>query len=268
MGERNYIVHNLEALLDFNRALHKQRDSGQRDLFGSSTVSLAPPKIRLQDVAPASREERLAGEKELLGLYITEHPLSELQGELKHITTPLSELSGLSSNASAKVRAAGVITRIKKIITKSQQPMLFVQLEDMVGKVEVLVFPSLLSKTGTLWEEGAKVLIEGKISDKDGEIKILIDRAWILTKDIVERFRPQQPEKVVIRLPRTFSRTHLAHLQQLLARYHTNKGIPVELLVPRAGRQVLLPTLYRWPRTISVTTVLAPVVGRESVHLQ
>lgn len=273
IGERNHLLHNLDTLLKFNRSLHKQRDGGQRDLFDTHSVTLAPPRITLADTSPAVKEERLAWEKELLGLYISEHPLSEWHTDLQHIATPLSELAGLMTERNTSVRVAGVVTRMTKILTKSQQPMLFVQLEDMVGKVEVLVFPSLLSRTSDIWHDGATLFVEGKISDKDGELKILADNVWKLTTEVVERLRRtvslssrRGPEKVVIRLQHVLSRVHLQRLQEVLAHHHTEEGVPVELLIPRGTRLATMQTSYRWPRTVSIAEVLTPIIGAQSVR--
>jgi DNA polymerase-3 subunit alpha len=75
------------------------------------------------------------------------------------------------------LQIAGVITKIQKIITRKNQTMLFVKIEDDTGNVEVLIFPSLLKETQNLWEEGKVVYIYGNLSQKDQENKILANSA-------------------------------------------------------------------------------------------
>jgi len=80
--------------------------------------------------------------------------------------------------SSAKVKIAGVITKITKFITKSGKPMLFVTMEDLTGRIEILVFAGLLERNPIIWQEGKIVIIAGKLTDRDEEqIKILCDEA-------------------------------------------------------------------------------------------
>jgi len=88
--------------------------------------------------------------------------LPSAQSVLKEIVTPLAELPQMAGGQ--RVRIAGVISRLTKIITKSNQPMIFATVEDMGGKVEVLVFPAVLIKTSELWSDGGSLVIEGKLS--------------------------------------------------------------------------------------------------------
>jgi DNA polymerase-3 subunit alpha len=275
VAERNYIVHNLDRLLEFNRALHRQRDSGQQGLFGAATVALSLPVPHLQPAPPAAKEERLRWEKELLGMYVSEHPLSEFQQELLHIARPATELRGLP--ASQSVRVAGVITQIKKIITKSQQPMLFVLLEDMVGKVEIVVFPSVLSKTSDIWSDGGVVVIEGKVSAKEGETKLLADKVWALTNETLSHFKTSTPQRspmrpspstasrMLIRLPATFSKEKLRDLQSALAQHHLDTGLAVEIAIPHQGKLRTVPTSYRLTRSDELIQTLEQIVGRNTV---
>ncbi|MEX2054706.1 MAG: DNA polymerase III subunit alpha [Candidatus Andersenbacteria bacterium] len=278
IAERNQVLQNIEKLLLFNRTLHKQRDIGQQGLFGASLAEIAPPRLQLDVVSPASKDERLRWEKELLGMYVSEHPLSELQKELQALALPLIELADCQPQSS--VRVAGVITRISKIITKSQKPMLFVQLEDMTHKGEVLVFPNLLEQTQELWQDGASVILDGKVSDKDGEAKILVDKAWQLTPDNLRllasqppRFRTQRkqtaaPARVVIQLPDNFSKTALQELRDMLQQHHSEAGLPVEFLIPHLGTLTRVQTKFRLPGDPSVATSLQALVGGRAVRYQ
>ncbi|HTX86941.1 MAG TPA: DNA polymerase III subunit alpha [Candidatus Nanoarchaeia archaeon] len=177
-GDRGIFLANMEALLEYNKEVSRNRDSKQSSLFGDSGSAL-PGRIKLDKAATVGQQEKLAWEKELLGLYLSAHPFNDFKKGLGDLIVPISGLAGhLGEDA---VRTAGVITLIKKIITRSNKPMLFVKIEDAVASTELLVFPNLYETTAGLWQEGKVVLAQGKISDKDQEIKLLVDKAAILS---------------------------------------------------------------------------------------
>ncbi|MCK4554188.1 hypothetical protein KAU19_04460, partial [Candidatus Parcubacteria bacterium] len=142
-------------------------------------------KIRLEKAPLASRQEKLSWEKELLGLYISEHPFSDYKKYLVNIAVPLSEAN--EHIGDYQVNAAGVITKIQKIMTRANEQMLFVKIEDLSGSIELLVFPRLLKETPTIWQEGKVALCQGKLSDKDQQAKLLCNRAIELTLENVEQ---------------------------------------------------------------------------------
>ncbi len=283
LAERNFVVQHLEKLLNFNRSLHRKVDTGQQGLFGGAGAGLAPPRITLDEVPAANKEERLAWEKELLGLYVSEHPFQELMRDLQDVATPLADLATLSPRGDKeRVRVAGVIARLTKIITKSQQPMLFVQLEDMAGKVELLVFPALLEKTKGLWADGAKVLVEGKLADKEGEVKILVDAVWpIDTASLPELIKSLSPlknrqstvssgsaQRLIIRLHSALPREHLEQVRRVLAEHNREEGVGllVELHVQRNGQVEVISTNFRLPRETAAINLLKEIVGQQALQ--
>lgn len=262
LAERNQLLENLERLLEFNRALHKQRDTGQQGLFGQQ-ADVAKPRITLTDAPKASKENRLGWEKELLGLYVSEHPLADFAGKLEGVVTAIGELAGLRNRES--VHIAGVINRITKITTKKGQPMLFVSIEDLTGKIEVLVFPTLLEKTSSLWQDGGKVIVEGTISDKDGEPKILANSCRELTLDNLTA-APRTGKTVLLYLSARISRRDLEQIQNTLAALHHSDGVPVELFIPNNGATARLATAYRVRPDASTRQQLAAIVGSEAIR--
>ena len=180
-GERGMFLSNMETLLNFNRELTKSKENGQTSLFGDSPTALAPMMPTLTQTPPIGQREKLDWEKALLGLYITEHPFREFKNILNDQVAPLVDLISLMNEDAVNV--AGVVSTIKKIITRSNEPMLFVKIEDALSNVEVLVFPRLLKETPAIWQEGRTVLIQGKVSNKDQEIKLLANKAVELTLD-------------------------------------------------------------------------------------
>lgn len=272
IGERNQVIQNMELLLEFNRNLHRKQDAGQKNLFGAGPAPVAPPRITLAAVTPATKDERLKWEKELLGLYLSEHPLQELRVQMQAALTPLVEVSQLRDKGSAKV--GGIVVRVKKIVTKSQQPMAFVQLEDLTSTAEIVVFPKLYQDTVELWVEGAKLLVTGTCSDKEGEKKILADSASPLSAEALlglpknnGSIKQVAGSALLIYIPPSLSRADLLRVKEILASYHSQQAeVPVQMVVPKNGASVRLKTSYRVAKEQAVVAKLTAIVGLQAVR--
>lgn len=176
-GERGFMLANVEKFLNFNKEEAKNKDSRQESLFGGiNDLPISYPS--LVDSAPATQNEKLIWEKELLGLYVSEHPFNLFRSYLTGYALPLASLGG--HREADRIVTAGVIASIKKIVTRKGDSMIFVKLEDAISSGEALVFPRLYKESFDLWEEGRTVVVAGKVSDKDHEIKILADKVALL----------------------------------------------------------------------------------------
>ncbi|MFH1523168.1 MAG: DNA polymerase III subunit alpha [Patescibacteria group bacterium] len=183
-GERGLLLSNIDMLLNLNKEISKAKANGQSSLFIDAPTLNSTNKIKLKPSPEADNREKLAWEKELLGLYITEHPYNEYKGYLHNIALPLSELQKHMQDG--QVILAGVITNIKKIITRTNESMLFVKIEDAISNAEILVFPRLLKETTDIWQEGKVILSQGKLSDKDQEVKLLANVAIEVNIESIE----------------------------------------------------------------------------------
>ncbi len=171
--ERNKLLLNLENILAFNRDLRKEKANGQKSLFGlANGVSIVPASLKLQEAEPTPNSQKLLWEKELLGLYISSHPLESLRHIFQNKVLPIKDLKDHFSSYS--VRIGGVISSIRKVITKKGQPMLFMKLEDLTDKAEIVVFPSILEQKPELFQENKIVFISGKIDNRNNELPTLI----------------------------------------------------------------------------------------------
>jgi DNA polymerase-3 subunit alpha len=181
--ERGKLFGNIDNLLSFNKEACRIRDSKQANLFADAPEMIGPARAQLSETEPIDRQQMLSWEKELLGLYISEHPFNDYKKHLQNIAVPLSELAGMEGK---KVNAAGVVSSVKKITTKNSKTMLFVKIEEVLSGAELLIFPELYEQTKEKWEEGKVVLFQGKVSDKDQEIKILTEKVHFLNLDNIE----------------------------------------------------------------------------------
>ncbi len=179
-GERGMLLHNIENMLAYNKESAKTAGNGQVSLFASAPEAVYKREIRLESFPPADKQELLSWEKELLGLYVSAHPFSDYREHVKEFIGHIRELDPAAQKDQI-VSVGGIITKVQKIITRSNKTMLFVKMEDETAIIEVLVFPSLLKDTYEIWSEGKAVVAQGRLSDKDSEIKLLANTAFKLS---------------------------------------------------------------------------------------
>jgi DNA polymerase-3 subunit alpha len=184
-GERYEMLMNMDKLLGFVRAVNDEASTNQSSLFGQADSKIKHT-LQLEKFGQTPKKEKLAWEKELLGLYISEHPFSEFQTELEgYILTSAHLKKGMAAGL-GNIRIAGVINSIKKIITQKGEMMLFVKIEDTHDTVEAIVFPSVYSSTKEEWVEDNIVIVSGTLSTKDGDNKIICNEVKTLTIDIIK----------------------------------------------------------------------------------
>ena len=184
--ERGKLLANIEELLRYSQSVKKDQTTSQNNLFGSD---FQINRLNLKLASPASKKEKLGWEKELLGIYVSDHPLNEHVFKLNaNKVRPIKELivagnvsGGEKGNGNHRngptCRIAGVITRIQKIVTKNGQPMIFARLEDFNDGLEMIVFTDTFSKNPVLWRENSIVIAEGRLSWRDSEPKFICQGA-------------------------------------------------------------------------------------------
>jgi len=180
-GERNQLLKNVEKILDWGREIQKTKTTRQRGLFDNFSSSSYLSKIPLSPVPPASETEKLTWEKELLGLYVTGHPLNKFKKIFEKKVIPLAKIS--QDLVGRLIRIGGVISHIKKIITKQGKPMLFLKVEDDTDKIEVIAFPNVIEKNPTSFQENKVVFISGKLDFKEGVPQLICDQI----EEIIEK---------------------------------------------------------------------------------
>ncbi len=270
-GERSLLLNNLDTMLAFAQRLQKQAISGQTDIFGNADdAAVAHPSLELQEpTALIDMREQLLWERELLGIYLSQHPLELFETFLSEQTVPLNSISPEHDNKSVNV--GGAITDVREITTKNGQKMAFIKLEDLTGETEVILFPNSYQQTVGLWELDRVVLIRGKVNARDkngestGEVKIMVDDAREITVEQASAYQatgkkarapkprpakvPQKQtkpsetetpvsERVYIRLTTTSDEEVLLSLKQTL---DTHKGDTEVVLVlgEASGKQAI-----------------------------
>ncbi len=191
-GERGQLLGNIEMMLTYNKESAKNASNGQTSLFADTPSAGLSQGITLESFPSVNKQDMLAWEKELLGLYISAHPFADYREYVDEFVEPLKNLSLNSQNKIVTVGA--IITKIQKIITRTNKSMLFVKLEDDTGNIEALVFPNLFKSTYDIWKVGKAVVVQGKISDKDQDIKLLANTAFKLSLHNIAQMRQKFKE--------------------------------------------------------------------------
>jgi DNA polymerase-3 subunit alpha len=178
--ERNQILNNMEEVIKFASAAKKADPaggSGQAGLFGATFATSNVKPLKLAQSTPATKTQRLAWEKELLGLYVSDHPLNTKTEEIKAIKATLIKAMRAERSTMKTYRIAGMITAVKSIIAKNGKPMAFARIEDSSDGIEVVIFSELFTKFKDLWQDGKIVAVVGKLSPRNGELNMIIDNA-------------------------------------------------------------------------------------------
>ncbi|MEK7067634.1 MAG: DNA polymerase III subunit alpha, partial [Patescibacteria group bacterium] len=181
--ERGKLLANLEKMLEYNRNLTSAKNRGQDSLFSLAPELAVRSAITLEDAPQASKRDILNWERTLLGLYLSGHPFNEYEDILGSSIVRLKQLN--KSLEGKFVNVGGVITAIKKVITKNNDSMLFVKIEDKTANIELLVFPSLLKEAADVWQEGSAIICRGRVSNKENELKLIGEVAKKLAPDNV-----------------------------------------------------------------------------------
>jgi DNA polymerase-3 subunit alpha len=229
-AERNQILVNLDKILKFISDLGKMESSSQMDLFANATAKPKLAELDLQAATPADKKQKLAWEKELLGMYISEHPLKGMEKIIAKEGVPISSLN-LAMNEK-QVQIAGLVVNSKKILTKKGEPMMFVNIEDGSGKIEVIVFPRVLQANPSVWISDNILKIKGRLNNKDGVLKIIAMEATPVQEE-ENAAEIAEPEKLLIWLPAKVNKEDLAQIKEILAKFPGT--LPMILHLPKNG---------------------------------
>lgn len=240
-GERNQMISNLEMILSLAKTAEQEGISGQTNLFGMLPVENTP-ELRLRPTPPAPKKQMLAWEKELLGLYISDHPLAEYKEVIEQSSaTPISDLP---QHVNRTITVIGIVSQIQKVMTRTNEPMLFVRFEDFTGRIEAIVFPSTLKESSAVWQQDAILKISGRVSDRDGVTKILVSQAknFDPEKEIVKKTDPKKPSTYLISVPEGKNHDHLEKLKAILLQFPGSQRVHIKIV--SNGETKIISTKY------------------------
>lgn len=261
-GERAQLLAATEHVLDFLREHFRQDNIGQSSLFGTS-MQIGKLKIK-DDVLPATTEEKLGWEKEHLGLFVSAHPLDAYRDVLSGFTTINSTISARDGQA---VIVGGIICKFKRTLTKKNDPMAFFSLQDLTGTTEVLVFPKVMLQALPFLDMDRIVQVKGRVSDKDGERKIIAEEIKDIVSDELYTMALSEMEKnkqIVIHMEHIQNPESLNQIKELLVANPGNVQVYLSVGQNGAGKTIktqsqvrisqdLLLKLRRIPEVVTIT---------------
>ncbi|NPV09006.1 MAG: DNA polymerase III subunit alpha [Anaerolineae bacterium] len=176
-GDRASLLASLDTIMSVSHQIHQARQAGQLTMFEVSCGVQADTVILCggaQNGEGISLRQKLAWEKELLGVYVSEHPLHKWSRRLAELVTAFST-EVTEEMAGQAVTMAGVVQEVRRTTTRRGESMAFVRLEDLQGTLDVVVFPRVLRETEALWEEGKILLVRGRVDNRGDGPKLLCE---------------------------------------------------------------------------------------------
>jgi DNA polymerase-3 subunit alpha len=175
-GERGQLLGNLEDMLEYNKEVNKV--SNQVSLFGDMPELLGVG-YTLKPAEPAAQKDMLQWEKELLGLYVSGHPLNAFREKIEKNGITIKKIKE-ELNRDMPITFAGIIEEVKVVITKNNDRMAFMRVADFTGAVETVVFPKVFKEYGDKLVMDSIVAIKGKVSERKEERSVLVDAVKLL----------------------------------------------------------------------------------------
>ena len=257
LGERARLIAALDHAVSRAERARRDRESGQTsllDMVGSPDVAADDFGLTI-DVAPMAGDEKLRLEKELLGLYLSDHPLRRIAGELAKLAdTQAVEVT--SALQDTEVRVAGLVREMRRVVTRKGQIMAYATLEDLTGSVDVVLFPRVFEQTRLLFEPDKVVVVQGKVDARAGSTRasgaasspvepeleaevetasVVADMAWLW--DDPECIPVSRRQLVHVRIPRGDSGL-AEQLEAVLARHPGTDEVVLHVVV--GSREVVV----------------------------
>lgn len=207
-SNRNQLINDLDLVIAWAQKRAKEKESGQTNLFDlmGNATSNSEAETEFEHAPSASPvpdfslQEKLKLEKEYLGFYISEHPLTSVQKAAK-ILSPINLGELPEQKTKKKVSAVVILNAIKKIVTKKGTPMAFLTMEDVSGQAEGIVFPSIYEEIESSLLQDARVIVWGKVDRKDDKSQLIIEDIELIetVKMIMVKLTVQQAIDPIIR---------------------------------------------------------------------
>lgn len=177
--DRGILLSNIENILAFIKQKKERKTSNQDSLFFGTAISV-DSKVVLKEAKEATMEEKLKWEKELIGIYVSSHPLANYEKIFDNKITKIINVE--NQKRDDWVVVAGVVEKLKKKITKKGSVMMFATIQDETARIELLIFPKTYEETKNSWVEGNVLCVIGKTPKEDGDNKIFVEKVYVLNE--------------------------------------------------------------------------------------
>lgn len=173
-GERGLLLANTENLLEYNKESVGNTD--QNSLFSSLSASGEFSPLHLYKTEPATLTEKLGWEKELLGLYVSGHPLEQFKEKLQNQKNSIKKIKE-ESKENEIVVVGGLIENVREILTKGGEKMLFIKFADLTDEIELVVFPKILKEFVNIFIPDECIAVKARVSLRNGEKSLIAEKA-------------------------------------------------------------------------------------------
>jgi DNA polymerase-3 subunit alpha len=267
-GDRSTLLFNIESILEYHRLAEREAASGQFNLFAVQDGGKAELKLRLGP--QAAKQELLAWEKELLGLYVSEHPFLEYEQRLAGVIVPIARLAELKKER--RVRIGGMLILSKKILTKNNEAMVFAKIEDTSGDTEAVVFPRVYRENPGLWEGTKALVVAGRPSHKDERMNILVESAYEITPENIKALEhesikalKQDNSSVTLHVKMDLSESALLELRKIFDAHPGDS--PVYFLIDDADTERRVKSSAHIVCDESTVAEIKTLLGEDSVKI-
>jgi len=261
-AKRSQLMAVLDRAMDEGMRAQREKEEGQTNLFATITSDAKAPPLALPAIPEWDQQERLKWEKELVGFYITSHPLTPYASTLQRIATATSET--IQNVADGKqVRLGGIVATCRQTTTKKGERMATFQLEDLHGRIDVIAFPKTFRTTAELLAEETLIMVTGILDRAEKGLKVkattierLPDRPPIGHMNISLNAQRLTPE-------------FLAQIKHLLQTHHGPCPVTLRLRIPnQAMATITLPQPFHVEATEHCVDEIEGLIGDGAVQLQ
>jgi DNA polymerase-3 subunit alpha len=273
---RGTLLQAIDRIISLAQWEQRLRESGQSSMFDlwGDTVPAPLPSLNL-DHLDIPLKDKLDWERELLGVYFSEHPLTSIAPKLVNTTTTLC--GGIDAEmVGEKVIIAGMVTSMRQLYTRDKRPFVIATIEDLDGNVEVTAWSEVYNQTKEVWQEGKILLVEGAVKLRDDRVSVNCYRVRQYQPDSEEgqepkpAAQPSLPRKITINITQTDKTeedvTHLSKLMDILARYPGQDTVLLTIVTTEETVNMKL------PNTISYCPELAQeidsILGDNNLRLK
>ena len=263
LSPRGSLLQSIDRIISTAQREQRMKESGQTsmfDLWGDS-VPLPLPELNLESF-DSSLKEKLDWERELLGVYFSEHPLASVVPKLANATTALcgeidAEMVGNT------VIIAGVVTTMRQLYTRDKRPFLIATLEDLDGNIEVTAWPDVYNQTKDVWQTGKIILVEGAVKSRNEQVNVNCYSAREYqpsgeeNQKVETTIQPLPPRKLIVSINQSEEAekdiTRLHQVREILSRYPGQDNVHVTIVTDEKTVNLELPN----------TTGYCPELARE-----
>lgn len=218
---RRKLLESMERILSYGSRVQEMENSNQSDLFGDGSGSAsAIEEPALNPVQPWSNIERLNNERELIGFYLSGHPLNKYKEDINLFcshTLDSEELEQLKDRSN--VRCAAIITDVKRVTDKRGRPFAFIQAEDLHGSIEIIAFNDTYDRYLGMIQVDTLVVIDGSLDTRSGQLKIIAN-----SFERIESMREKFQHKISLTLDIDTNHLTDEDLHQMADLFQQNKG--------------------------------------------